>query len=1523
MKVNLLILLFFITYVNVSAHEPLVNNSFSFTENKGQWQENIVFLSEQEGADVYFEKDRFHYQFIYIPNFHAGNEPIIKETKGHIFDAQFIGSNPNVSVSKGNSSHSYKNYFIGNDRSKWASRVYNYDSFEYKELYSGIDLFVYTTKGQIKYDYLISAGSSPKQIQVQYNGVDRPIVKEGNLIIAHTMGELIEERPYAYQLIEGVRNKITCNYVIDEDGLLHFEFPQGYDETKELIIDPVLIFSTYSGSFDDNWGMTATYDKDGNGFMGGLVFGPRYVTTLGALQTSFAGGVVDIAIAKSSSNGDTLKYATFLGGSGNETVHSMVADSLGNLYIFGVSSSSNFPTSLNAYDRIKENSSNISTEIINDNQNTSSVFEGFENGTDIIIARLDKDGDSLWSSTFFGGNESDGINFDLGTSNGRYDTTNLNYNYGDSHRGEIVLDSSGNCYVGTSTLSSNLQNTLGSYSGGQDGLLIKLKPELDSIIWARYIGGTSKDAIYSIKVIDSNKVIIGGGTTSSSITGTPTSSYQNSNAGGRSDGYISIIASDGSYIEKSTFIGTSDYDQVYFVEFDRFNNVYAFGQTGGGSFPRKNDPKSDIGAGQFIVKLDRNLDSLEFSTTFGRGLGRGAINISPTAFLVDKCQNIYTSGWGGSLAGDGAKTLPSSMLVVNNNDPTIPSSTSSTANGDFYLYVFNRSVDSVLYASYFGGISTNDHVDGGTSRFDKNGIIYQSVCGSCGGNGTDFPTTPGVFGPRNNSSNCNNALFKLDFEILINAAFIASAYELCLKPGETDSIRITNTSVGSTNTTWNFYGDTIVSGFLDTTIYFSQPGIYTIKQVVFDSICATGDFLTETINVRPDNIELTAVYDSIVCYLNTTNITFKTNGFASRFKYSTSLNFDNPINSNLSDSIYTVNLSPGINSIYIEASNPTTNACIKIDSVEILYNPTSVNASVSATTVCEGTPIQFNATVTNIDSFAWKLGNGAIDTNLNTQFSYLTPGTYTAYFLYENYRCKSKDSISFNLQIVTNDLEFLAPDDTLYCGTGNFDLSLPVLGNVNFYQWSSTDKFVDQLNTGNSNSIRINTNDSATYHLRISNQYCEAKDSITAQYIQYGLSLEPLIDSACVVHFQPVQASVIGADSFQIVSSNGTVFTNDTTPLFVFTQQGNYTIKLVTSNTRCNRKDSIIKTISILETVDLKSIPDTLLCKGDSVILTSNSKGTAATYTWSINPDFSFPFATGTDSSIAVSPSATTNYYIQGKNSICTDNDTVEVTIEDLIIDVNDFESFCIYDTISLDAMVISAASPLRYSWTPTDSIVSGQNLISAIIAPLSNQFYYLYTKSLTGCEDFDTVEVEVNLPAFNAAFITAGDSLFKGQQTLLTTNRNGNNLTYQWEPADNLDDAQSPSPTATLSTTKTYRVTITDLNTGCIVIALKRIHVFEVNCGEPDIFIPTAFSPNDDLTNDVLFVRGANIRALEFQLFNRWGELVFETRETNRGWNGTYKGKKVDPGVFVYQVKAICFDGQEYIDKGNITLLK
>ena len=1509
------LLLLFLTFATfpLFAHKNESQKAYLFTENQGQWYKNVSYKAEVEGATVFFEKNAFHYQFINTPNYHAGNIPEDDFERGHIFKAHFLNSNQEVEMSKSGTSDFYFNYYLGDDESKWKSEVRSYQKIKYHQLYTGIDLEVYSKDGFLKYDYIVAPGFSPEQILVEYEGVEKPILKNGTLVICHKLGEMIEEKPYAFQIIDGKEIKVTCNYSLTVEGKLSFEFPDGYNQEIELTIDPKLIFSTYSGSTSNNFGQTATYDDLGNGYMGGIADANGYVTTLGAFQRSHVGDW-DIAISKFNPDGSTLLFSTYLGGSRNETVHSMVVDNNQNLFILGATGSSNFPVTTNTYD----NTLALSMPIVTD------IDVRFTFGTDIIVSKFNSVGTQLIGSTYVGGTGIDGINLNPGTA-GTYD--GLNFNYGDSHRGEIVVDSIGNCYIGTTTTTSNITNAVGTYGGNQDGLIVKLNSNLTTVIWARYVGGSGRDAIYSLKVIDSNKVLIGGGTTSYTDFPVTTGSYQDvsiqntSSTNRQADGFISLISANGSTVEKSTYISTPNYDQIYFVEFDRFNNVYGYGQTEAGLlFPRLRAPVANPGAGQFIVKLDRNLDSLEFSTTFGNGNGTGRVNISPTAFLVDQCQNIYAAGWGGSIrTTEGIKSIANMPLRRDSSYGAINSSA-------FYLYVINGEVDNVLFATFIGGSNSADHVDGGTSRFDKDGVVYHSVCASCGPPRNDFPTSTNAHSTTDNSQGgeCNNALFKIDFEVIIRAAFSLDNKEICLKPGFIDSVKVTNSSIGYTNITWDFYGDTVASAFTDTIIYFNSPGNFTIRQVVFDSVCAIGDFLDLNIVVRPDDIDLSIQFDSLVCYSDSTTITVNSNGGANEFRFARTRNFTSPINPDISDSTFKVQLISGNNFFYIQAINPITSACEKEDSIRIFYSPTNASASLSSNAVCENTPIQFTANITNVDTFLWRFGNGTINTNLNPEFTYPAAGTYSVYFVYENRACKEKDSILFNVQVVNNDLQINSPIDTFFCGSGDFNISVPSSGTISNYQYSSNRNFTNTLNaTNTTNSFTINQTDSALYYVKVSNNFCERIDSILVQYIDYSLDLNTISDSACLPHSEALQATVVGADSFHITINNGTTFRNNATPLAVFTQKGEYTVKLITSNQRCNRKDSIERIISILENVELLSIPDTLLCEGESVQLTSNSLGSAKSFSWSTTPDFSSTISTNIDSILTATPVSTTSYYVRGSNLICFDTDTIVVNVEQLEIEVNDFESFCIYDTISLDAAVIRASSPLQYSWTPLDSILTGANLISAKIAPKTNQFYFLKTISQTGCEDFDTVEVEVNLPAFDDALIFGTDSLFKGQGTQLSTNRNGSNLSYQWEPADDLDNPNSPTPKTTLSTSTTYSVTITDLNTGCTVVALRRLKVFEVNCAPPDIFIPTAFSPNGDFSNDILYVRGANISELNFQLFNRWGELVFETKQINQGWDGIYNDKKVDPGVFVYQVKAICFDGQEYIDKGNITLLK
>ena len=125
----------------------------------------------------------------------------------------------------------------------------------------------------------------------------------------------------------------------------------------------------------------------------------------------------------------------------------------------------------------------------------------------------------------------------------------------------------------------------------------------------------------------------------------------------------------------------------------------------------------------------------------------------------------------------------------------------------------------------------------------------------------------------------------------------------------------------------------------------------------------------------------------------------------------------------------------------------------------------------------------------------------------------------------------------------------------------------------------------------------------------------------------------------------------------------------------------------------------------------------------------------------------------------------------------------------------------------------------------------------------------------------------------------------------------------------------------ATVSETTDYTVTVTD---GiCTESATVQVKVMAVVCDRTFVYVPNAFSPNGDGKNDQLKVRSAIATEIEFKVFDRWGELVFETTDINTGWDGTFRGRKLDPDVYDYYLRAVCVGGTEEIIKGNITLLK
>lgn len=805
-----------------------------FIENKGQWNDNIKYQVELNAARLFLEGDKLTYVLVnpadmdYLHDAHHNPDLDISDfvLHCHAFQVHFGGDiNLPTAPQATCNSDAYRNYFIDKDPSKWKSHVGLYQQIDYYNLYNGIDLRFYGDGGHVKYDYIVAPGANASQIQLVYDGLDGLFVQNGNLHMLTSVNTIIEQQPYAYQYINGQLTQVPCFFSVSGNTVT-FNMPDGYDTSEELIIDPTLIFSTYTGATSDNWGFTATYDNTGHLYAGGAAFGVGYPTTTGAFQINFAGGdpvgpfFIDISVSKFTPDGSNLIYSTYLGGSAStEIPQSMIVSPQNELIVYGTTGSVNFPTTPGCFDDSFNGGFPVTF-------NSMPYQSG--PGSDIIVSKFNADGSALVGSTYIGGVGNDGLNL----------STALKRNYADEARGEVFIDAGGNIYLASSTNSPDFPATEGVISefaiGGQDACLIKLNPSLTNMIWGTYLGGTSDDAAYSLKMDDSETLYVCGGTNSNNFPIVP-GAYDATYNGGTCDAWLAKISTDGSTLLASTYLGTPMYDQSFFIDIDEELNVYTVGQTAG-IYPISPGVYSNPNSGQYLQKLSNDLSTSLWSTTFGNG--NGSPNISPSAFLVDNCYQIYVSGWGGNVNG-------SSPGSTTNGLPVTPDAYDSATDGsDYYFIVLGPNASTLIYATFFGSPSgTGEHVDGGTSRFDKQGIIYQAVCAGCGSSDL-FPTTPGAWSNTNNSTNCNLGCLKFAFEVAPTVA------EFTLPPPGCApyTVAFSNTSTNALEYTWNFGDGSATSTEVSPTHTFAEPGTYTVTLLAVNpGTCNGSDETTQTV----------------------------------------------------------------------------------------------------------------------------------------------------------------------------------------------------------------------------------------------------------------------------------------------------------------------------------------------------------------------------------------------------------------------------------------------------------------------------------------------------------------------------------------------------------------------------------------------------------------------------------------------------------------------------------------------------
>ncbi|MFN5168121.1 MAG: PKD domain-containing protein [Cyclobacteriaceae bacterium] len=965
-----------------------------WVENKGQWRAEYDAMTKAPGGRVYINDQGFSVLLLdqsRLNELHEEPYSCFLESQAYVPSEESIrlhavrfrwlntqSSTPEFS----NPLPVYYNYFLGNDNTRWVSGAKSFAQMTYCNVYEGVDVQVKAWGEHIKYDWVVRAGADAGAVRYAVEGASDVRINDGELIVSTTLGNLVEGRPVAYQIVEGSRCEVPCLFRL-RDEVVTFDFPEGYDPRYDLIIDPVLIFSTYSGSTADNWGSTATPGERGTLYSAGVTnhqFGGEFPATPGAFEVDYQGDY-DIAILKYDSAGTQLLYAAYLGGASADSPHSLVVTANEDLLVMGTSSSADFPTTAGVFDRSFGGGTPQSNVI------------SYPNGSDLIISRISSDGTQLKASTYLGGSLNDGLNPTGGA---------LVRNYGDQLRGDIIENSTGDVFISSVTSSPDfpaINSFSTTYRGGAtDALIAKLSPNLNTLIWSTFLGGNQADASHSIQVDWRDNIYVAGGT--ASINFPATAGVYQPAFGGAVDGFVTRIRGNGAEILSSTFTGTANYNQVYFLGLSTSREIYVYGQTVG-PFPVSTGVYSNPNSGQFIQKFDSALRVLQFSTVVGAG--RGIPDISPTAFLVNDCNNLYLSGWGGGinqLLGFWNSSTVGMPVTPNAFQPT-------TSGSDFYFMVLTADASEFLYGTFLGGSLSKTHVDGGTSRFDKSGVVYHAVCSGCaafnstGGPTSDFPTTPGAWSRFNQSANCNNAAFKFDLSLLravlqtnttrLNQPGIS---QLCLG----DTLALQNFSIGGRVFEWKLGDDTRVTR-TDTTFFthrYRSPGTYPITLVVIDEgTCKGIDSVSTSIRIiQPTGM---AQPDSDACAKQPVQLT-ASGGVSYRWQ-----NEQGDVLSTQPVFIY-VPLRDGA----LRATISDNNGCVVIDTVNLNVTPAlSVRFTLEEEFDCFNLPLVTLAGEVkgNADNVTVDFGDGTRATGSTATHQYQREGVFTIKLIAETENC--------------------------------------------------------------------------------------------------------------------------------------------------------------------------------------------------------------------------------------------------------------------------------------------------------------------------------------------------------------------------------------------------------------------------------------------------------------------------------------------------------------------------------------
>jgi hypothetical protein len=571
-----------------------------FIENKGQWHPDVLYLTRMGGLDVWITKYGVNYTFYKIeknPNA-KGAEHLPSKFDHEMENATLLGHrvllklqnhNANPQPEGKHKQEGYYNYLIGNDPSKHATYVGLYKEAVVKNVYNGIDLRYYFDKGYLRYDFIVHPGADPSQIKFELEGEFNEYLKNDALCYTISFGEVQMQDLYAYEHSD--KKQVQAKFT-QQNSVWQFQLG-GYDKTQPLVIDP-LIYSTYIGGNNHDYGTSIAIDNSGNAYITGYTASTDYDITPGAFQTSKE-AVEDVFVTKLNSTGSDLLYSTYIGGGYSDHAYAIAIDASGNAYITGVTESDNFYISPGAFQT------------------------NYAGNYDVFVTKLNSSGSKIMYSTFIGGSE-----WDEGRA--------------------IAIDGSGNAYITGFTKSTDYDITQGtlqsSNGGGYDVFVTKLNSTGSALLYSTYIGGSNNDEGSSIVIDGSGNAYITGNTDSPDFDITP-GAFQTT-FGGELDVFVTKLNSSGTGLIYSTYIGGSRADRGNSIVIDASGNAYITGHTDSPDFditPRAFQTAFAGVEDVFVTKLNSTGSVLMYSTYIGE-----SDSDEGRAIAIDGSGNAYITG---------------------------------------------------------------------------------------------------------------------------------------------------------------------------------------------------------------------------------------------------------------------------------------------------------------------------------------------------------------------------------------------------------------------------------------------------------------------------------------------------------------------------------------------------------------------------------------------------------------------------------------------------------------------------------------------------------------------------------------------------------------------------------------------------------------------------------------------------------------------------------------------------------------